>query len=132
MALDPQTIRDVAAGYAAAWTSGSPAAVAACYAPDGQITINRGDTLRGRAAIADMAAGFHAAFPGLVVLCDQVRTAGSHVLFAWTLQGRHIDTGNDVRVGGWEEWELDDDCRIRSSLGWFDTEEYQRQIAEGL
>ena len=131
MAVDPLTIWEAAARYAEAWTSGSPAAVAACYAPDGQITINRGETLKGRAAITDMAAGFHAAFPGLTVLCDEVLTAGSHVLFAWTLKGRHVDTGNNVTVAGWEEWELDDDCRIRTSLGWFDAIEYERQIAEG-
>ncbi len=130
-AIDPLKVREAAERYGEAWTSGSPAAVAACYTPDGQITINRGETLRGRAAIADMAAGFHAAFPGLAVLCDEVRTAGDHVLFAWTLKGRHVDTGNDVCIVGWEEWELDEDCRIRTSLGWFDVDEYERQIAGG-
>ncbi len=35
-------------------------------------------------------------------------------------------------AGGWEEWELDDNMKVKSSLGWFDAQEYERQIAEGL
>ena len=37
-----------------------------------------------------------------------------------------------MKVGGWEEWELDEDLRVKSSLGWFDAAEYERQIAEGV
>jgi hypothetical protein len=36
-----------------------------------------------------------------------------------------------VKVGGWEEWNLDADHKIKSSLGWFDASEYERQIAHG-
>ncbi len=117
--------------YAKAWSSHSPDAVADFYAADGQIQINKGDVLRGRHAIAQMASSFYADFPDLIVRCDDVRIAGSHVLFAWTLEGHHVRTKNFVKVGGWEEWELDEDLRVMTSQGWFDTAEYQRQIAEG-
>ena len=132
MALIQAGILEVAEAYAQAWSSGSPMAVAAFYAPDGQIRINGGDTLKGRPAIAGMAAGFYADFPGLVVRCDDLRKAGDHAIFVWTLEGRHAETKNFVRIGGWEEWELDGNLQIRSSLGWFDAEEYARQIAEGV
>lgn len=114
--------------YAEAWTSGNPEAVAAFYAPEGTITINRGDPHVGRAAITAMAAGFYAEFPDLVVHCDMPRRAGDHAVFTWTLEGHHAQTGNYVRVGGWEEWDLNEDGLVVQSLGWFDAEEYQRQI----
>ena len=115
--------------YAEAWTSGNPDAVASFYAEDGSIRINRGELLQGRAAIAEMAAGFHAEFPDLVVHCDLPRIAGDHAIFTWTLEGRHSGSGNYVKVSGWEEWELNADGKVRSSLGWFDAEDYDSQVA---
>jgi uncharacterized protein (TIGR02246 family) len=132
MAIKPDAIRTFAREYARAWSSGSPGAVASHFAAGGRIVINRGAPLEARAAIGQMAAGFFAAFPGMTVACDDVRVAGSHVLFAWTLEGRHAETKNLVRVSGWEEWELDDAGLIASSLGWFDAAEYERQIKEGI
>ena len=89
--------------YAKAWCSLSPKAVASFYAPDGQIIINRGDAVKGRDAI-----------------------------FIWTLEGHHSETKNYVKVGGWKEWELDENTQVKSSLGWFDASEHERQIAEGM
>lgn len=118
--------------YAAAWCSQSPEAVASFYAEDGRITINNGDPTVGRAAIAEMAKGFYGEFPDLVVHMDDLRTAGHNAIFVWTLEGKHSETGNAVKVRGWEEWTLSDDCLVSASLGRFDATEYDRQIAEGL
>ena len=118
--------------YAAAWCSHKPEAVASFYATDGQISINNGDVLKGTDAIVEMAKGFYAEFPDIIVHCDALRLSGSHALFVWTLEGHHSETGNFVKVGGWEEWELDENLKVKSSLGWFDGPEYERQIAEGL
>jgi uncharacterized protein (TIGR02246 family) len=114
--------------YAEAWTSRNPEAVAGFYAPDGKIVINEGEPHVGRQAIAAMAAGFYAEFPDLVVHCDLPRLAGHHGVFIWTLEGHHAETGNYVRVGGWEEWDLDAEMNVTQSRGWFDGEEYARQI----
>ena len=122
----------MAKNYAKAWCSLSPEAVASFYAPDGQITINKGDAIKGRDAIMEMVSGFYVEFPDLVVRCDEVRTSGDHAIFIWTLEGHHSETKNYVQVGGWEEWELDENTQVKSSLGWFDGQEYERQIAEGL
>ena len=131
MPFDPSRVREFAQRYAEAWCSKSPEAVAAFYAPDGAISINRAPALKGRAAIAEMAAGFYADFPDLVVRCDGARMAGSHVAFLWTLEGHHAQTKAYVRIGGWEEWEIDEQIKIKASLGWFDVEEYERQIRGG-
>ncbi len=102
MSIDPGKLKEFASNYAKTWSAGVPEAVAGFYAEDGQIAINRGDVLSGRTAIAEMAAGFCAEFPDLVVQCDDVRDADDHAIFVWTLEGHHSETKNFVRVGGWE------------------------------
>ena len=128
----PHTLAAVqafAAAYTEAWCSGDPAAVASHYAPDGQIIINGGEPHKGTEAMTAMAAAFHAAYPGLKVICDDVRSNGTHALYAWTLEGTHGESGNFVRLKGWEEWELTDDLKVAASFGWFDAEDEARQIA---
>jgi uncharacterized protein (TIGR02246 family) len=128
MTHNARALQNLARDYTAAWNSGDPAAVAGFFAPDGQISINRGDALIGTAALTAMAAGFHAEFPDLALECDLMRDAGDHCVYVWTLSGHHAQTRNPVRVGGWEEWELGDDLKINRSAGWFDAVDYQRQI----
>lgn len=76
-----------------------------------------------------MAAGFYAAFPDLIVQCDDFRVAGPHALFVWTLAGHHAETKRRVTVCGWEEWDLDRSGKVISSRGWFDVADYENQIA---
>ena len=125
------SIRQLAEAYAHAWSSGDPEAVASFYRDDGKIIINRGDPIEGRAALLDMVSGFYGEFPGLVVRLEHLRVAGDHVMFGWVLEGTHAETGKRVAVEGWEEWDLDADHKVATSLGWFDAAEYKRQIREG-
>ena len=129
MAIDMRRLEELATAYTAAWNSGDPAAVANHYAPGKGITINRGENQFGREAMLAMAGGFMSEFPDLKLTCDFIRVAGDHAVYAWTLEGHHAETRNFVKVGGWEEWELDDQCRITNSLGWFDAADYERQLA---
>ena len=32
-------------------------------------------------------------------------------------------------ITGWEEWDLDADDKVAASLGWFDADDYDRQVA---
>jgi uncharacterized protein (TIGR02246 family) len=122
-------IHDMAKAYTAAWNSGSPDAVAGFYAEDGQIVINRGTPWLGRNGIAQMAAGFFADVPNLALVCDHVRIAGDHVVYLWTFTGNHSGTKNPLRIAGWEEWDMDEDLKIKASRGWFDADDYARQVA---
>lgn len=126
------SVEEIARAYAEAWSSGDPEQVVSFFRDDGTIIINRGEPITGRPALLDMVRGFYAEFPGMTVALDHLREAGDHVLFGWVLEGRHAETGNDVRVSGWEEWDLDADRKVKRSLGWFDAEEYERQIREGV
>lgn len=122
-------IAALAAGYTAAWNSGRPEAVASHYAPDGVIIINDGQPWPGRAGVAEMAAGFLADIPDMVLRCDGVRAAGRTAIYLWTFTGTHAGSGKPVRVLGWEAWELNESGQIAASRGWFDAADYARQTA---
>ncbi|MFL4472056.1 hypothetical protein ACERZ8_20035 [Tateyamaria armeniaca] len=36
-----------------------------------------------------------------------------------------------LTIHGWEEWDMDADMNVKASRGWFDAEEYARQVAGG-
>lgn len=131
MPLAPETVMGFAARYVDAWNSGQPERVAACFAENGGIVINNGEPSQGRAGVEKMAAGFYGDVNDMQVSCDDLRIAGDHVAFIWTFTGTHAETGNPLEVQGWEEWDLDGDCLIQASRGWFDAEDYARQVAGG-
>lgn len=128
MAPSTDQIRKMAADYTAAWNSGSPEAVAGFFAETGEIVINRGEPWIGRAKIAEMAAGFFADVPDLALTCDEIRPAGDHALYLWTFRGHHAETGHPLEVRGFEEWDLTDGPTVAASRGWFDADDYARQV----
>ena len=128
MSFSQEGLEKLASHYTDAWNSKVPENVAKCHVSTSQIIINRGEPSVGYDELTAMAAGFHADVPDLVLTCDGIRSAGSHVVYLWTFTGHHAETGNPLNVTGWEEWELDEDMKITSSLGWFDGDEYQRQV----
>lgn len=131
MATAQDMLQNMARNYARAWSSGDPAEVARYFTETGQVIINRGEPIVGRAAITRMAATYFSYFPDLDLSCDTMRKAGGHALFVWTLEGTYAETGNRVVTRGWAEWELTEDLLISSSQDWFDTKEYERQISGG-
>ncbi|HMB77712.1 MAG TPA: nuclear transport factor 2 family protein [Kiloniellaceae bacterium] len=128
MTLDLRNLETMATAYTAAWNSGSADAVAAFYAEKGRIVINRGEPWEGRAGVAEMARGFFADVPDLSLTCDTVRISGAHALFAWTFTGHDAKSGNPLTVCGWEEWELNEDLKVTQSYGWYDSDDYARQV----
>ena len=128
MTIDPKAVAEMAAAYTVAWNSGSADAVAAFFAEDAEFIINRGELWKKRSGVAEMAAGFFHDVPDLVLNSDDVRCSDTHAVNIWTITGHHVDTGNPVSVRGWEEWELTADLKIKTSRGWYDAEDYARQI----
>ena len=105
------------------------------YEENGRITINDGEPVVGRAAIADVAQSFYNDFPDLVVRLDEIRSAGDRAVFLWTLEGTNTGpggSGHAVKISGWEAWRLSDAVRVIESDGRFDSAEYERQLAEGI
>jgi len=128
MSFDQASLDDLAARYTDAWNSKVPENVAAFHAPTSQISINRGEPSFGHDGLTAMAAGFHADVPDMVLRNDGIRGAGNHVVFLWTFTGHDSQTGNPLEISGWEEWELDQDMKVTSALGWFDADDYQNQV----
>lgn len=129
MSFTQSQLDDLAQRYTAAWNSKVPENVAAFHEPTSSIVINRGEPSVGHAGLTAMAAGFHGDVPDLHLTCDGIRGAGAHVIYMWTFTGHHAETGNPLNVQGWEEWELNADMKVTRALGWFDGEDYDRQVA---
>ena len=129
MTITPEEAVELAEAYTAAWNTGSSQAVAEFFAAQGGIVINGGEPWTGRAGVQKMADGFFSEVPNLFLVCDHVRSAGDHVVYLWTFTGTHAVTKNPLRIVGWEEWDIDTECKIVASRGWFDAADYARQVA---
>ena len=127
MASEREQIEDLARGYTEAWCSRDPARVASFYVPGGTITINGGEP----AGIAEVADGFIAAFPDIQVFMDELVYKEGVVEYRWTFTGTSAETGQWVRIPGFEEWTIGADGLIASSRGNYDQAEYERQLREG-
>ena len=129
MAVDREEIEELARGYTEAWCSRDPARVAAHYVPGGPIAINGGEA----AGIEEVAEGFVAAFPDIQVFMDDLVVRDDGVVeYRWTFTGTSAETGQSVRVPGFEEWTIAADGLIAESRGHFDQDEYDRQLREGF
>jgi proline iminopeptidase len=125
-------VPEIAAGYTAAWNSGDPDQVASFYTPEGALTINGGEPSVGRASVAEAARGFMEAFPDLVLVNDRIERNGDRINYHWTFSGTNTGpggTGRFVKFSGYEAWILSEDGLIQDSLGSFDAEDYERQLA---
>jgi len=129
MAHDPNQIEQLARTYTEAWCSRDPERVAGHFVPGGMITINGGDA----AGIADVAEAFIAAFPDIEVFMDDlILRADGIIEYRWTFTGTSAETGNSVRVPGFEEWTIASDGLIAESRGHYDQAEYDRQVQHGV
>ena len=132
--MDLETLKEFAKKYTAAWCSQDASRVASCFAENGSLKINDGSPAVGRVAITEAAQGFMTAFPDLTVTMDDLEGEGDNFVYRWTLTGTNTGyggSGKPVHISGYEEWTLDANGRISSSLGHFDEEKYQRQLKSG-
>jgi len=127
----PVNLRDLAQSYTAAWCSQDAASVAACYSPEGSLTINGGAPAVGRDAITAVGREFMTTFPDLKVRMDGLDVHGDRAFYRWTLAGTNTGpggTGRPVHINGFEEWRIGADGRIAESQGHFDAAAYQHQL----
>jgi nuclear transport factor 2 (NTF2) superfamily protein len=129
MTHDRKQVAQLARSYTEAWCSRDSARVAAHYVPGGTIAVNGGDA----AAIAEVAEGFIAAFPDIEVFMDDLVLREDGVVeYRWTFTGTSAETGQSVRVPGFEEWTIAADGLIAESRGHYDQAEYDRQLRHGV
>ena len=129
--MTPGEIKAFAIGYAAAWSSQDPDKLAAHYAEDGLIIVNRGKPSIGRKGIAAKAAGFMKSFPDMKVTLDGLEVKEDKVIFNWRWTGTNSGpggTGKKLDIRGNEQWTFADNGLIQVSLGTYDRAEYERQM----
>ena len=123
-----------AKSYAQVWCSQRPNFVSSFFAEDGELTINNGITAKGTSEITSAVQAFMEVFPDLKVSMDSLILTSAKTRFYWTLTGTTyvpIGLGNKVNISGFEEWTLNSDGLIQESIGYFDEEEYMRQLEFG-
>jgi len=132
MSLSPADIAVLARDYTAAWCSRSGESVASFFTADASSIVNGAEPTIGRGKIAEDMGAFFVEFPDLVLYMDDLRCGGNQAIYLWTLEGTHSETGNRVRIPGWQNWLVSDEPLIVRADGGFDAEEYARQVAQGL
>ena len=123
-------LRRFAEEYTAAWCSQNAARVGAFYEQNGSLSVN-GSEAAGREAITAVAQGFMTAFPNLKVSFDDLLIEDDRVTYHWTLMGTNSGpggTGREVRISGFEVWQMGANGLIASSQGSFDSADYNRQL----
>lgn len=135
MSISHQQAVEHAIAYTRAWCEHDAEAVASYYSSDSEgITINDGEPWVGRAGVAEMARGFIAAFPDMVLYMDYFHTSCTYAVYHWTLEVHNTGadgTGRFVRIPGWEYWRYSDDGLVAASLGHYDAADYARQLNGG-
>ena len=132
MTLTHKEIRRFAEAYTRAWCSRSGEKVGSFFSENAKSIINKGEITTGRAAISEAMGAFFDEFPDLVLTMDDLRTGGNQAIFLWTLEGTNRETGNQVRIPGWQNWVLSDAPLITEADGGYDLREYERQVKEGV
>src|ERR1700732_3733810 len=133
--MQDHQLLDFAERYTAAWCSQNAASVAAFYSADGSLSVNDGAPAVGRSAITEVAQSFVTIFSDVRVVMDKVLVQGDHTEYYRTLIGTNAGpggTGHQVRISGFELWQIGADGLIASSQGPFDSSAYHRQLESGV
>jgi hypothetical protein len=129
--MNDSQLTEFAARYTAAWCSHRASSVATFYSVAGSLAINSGAPALGRHAIEAAAQSFMTAYPDLVVKFDRLEPKGDRVLYHWTFIGTNTGpggTGNQVRISGYEDWNIGPDGLIADSKGHYDAQDWDRQV----
>jgi hypothetical protein len=121
---DLTKLEEFAARYAKAWCSQNPESVAAFFAENASLIVNGGPPT----PPLEVARGFMRDFPDMIVTFDKLESRGDRTAFHWTLTGTHRESGNHVRISGYELWKFDNHGLIAESKGHFDSAEFERQL----
>jgi nuclear transport factor 2 (NTF2) superfamily protein len=117
--------------YTEAWNSKEPAKMASFYAEDGALTVNNGTPAIGRQQLAETAQSYMEAFPDMVLTMDSLTVNKGKYRYYWTFKGTNTGpggTGNTVDFSGFEEWTMNEQGLVQTSIGTYDAEDYQRQL----
>lgn len=119
--------------YTAAWNSKDPAKVASFYALDGTLTVNQGTPAEGREALTNLVNSYMEAFPDMELTMDSLVADGDTYRYHWRFIGTNTGpggTGNKVDFSGFEQWTLNTERLVQTSIGTYNADDYNRQLNE--
>ena len=117
--------------YTKAWNSLDPEKVVSFYAQDGSLTINNGTPAMGREQLAATVGAYMEAFPDMHLSMDSLVEGAGTYKYYWTFKGTNTGpggTGNKVDFSGSEEWTMNDDGLVQTSIGSYDANDYNNQV----
>ena len=120
--------------YTEAWNSLHPEKVVSFYAEDGSLTVNHGTPAMGREQLAALVGSYMEAFPDMLLTMDSLTEDAGTYRYYWAFTGTNTGsgrTGNKVKFSGFEEWTMNIDGLVQTSIGSYDAEDYNRQLKGG-
>jgi len=117
--------------YEAAWRSLVPENPFSYQAKECTVTVNDGEPMIAAEERLGGIIGFMEAFPDLLITMKDIVEEDRGTVFYWNLRGTNTGsggTGNKVDIDGCEVWKLDNENKIVELKGYFDAEEYERQV----
>lgn len=117
--------------YTKAWNTLDPEKVVSFYAEDGSLTINHGTPAMGREQLIAAVGAYMGAFPDMHLTMDSMVKGNGTYKYYWTFIGTNTGpngTGNKVKFSGFEEWTMNIDGLVQTSIGSYDAEDYDRQV----
>lgn len=118
--------------YETAWRSHDPENPFSYQAKKCIVTVNDGDPMITAEERLGGIIGFMESFPDLHITMRDIIEEDRGTVFYWNLQGTNTGpggTGNKVDIDGCEVWKLDNENKIIELKGFFDAEDYERQVS---
>jgi hypothetical protein len=129
--MNEDELKSFGVEYEATWRSLVPENLFSYQAANCIVTVNDGNSMISTEEILGGIIGFMEAFPDLLIAMRDVIDEERGTVFYWNLKGTNSGPGgmgNKVDIDGCEVWKLNNENKIVELRGYFDTEEYERQV----
>ncbi len=129
--MDEAELKEFGIEYETAWRSLDPERPFSFQAENCKVTVNDGEPMISAEERINGISSFMEAFPDLLVTMKEIVEEDNGTVFYLNLKGTNTGpegTGNKLDIDGCEIWKLDNNNKITKLDGYFDTEEYERQI----
>ena len=129
--MNESELREFGIQYEKAWRSLVPEEPFSYQAENCVASLNDGSPMISVEERLGRIVGLMEAFPDLLITMREIVEEERGTVFYWNLKGTNTGqegTGNRIDIDGCEVWKLDNDNKITELEGYFDAEEYERQV----
>ena len=129
--MNEAELKEFGIEYETAWRSLDPERPFSFQTENCKVTVNDGEPMISPEERLNGINSLVEAFPDLLVTMKEIVEEGNGTVFYWNRKGTNTGpggTGNKLDIDGCEIWKLDNNNKITKLDGYFDTEEFERQI----